>query len=191
MSAPPALQRLYAHWVYGGALAGLLLLALAPLCTEGWPGAMVLVFLALPAYMLHQYEEHADDRFRRFVGDLAGNPEALSLGDVFWINIVGVWAVLAGVLWLALRVDAGWGLAAGWLVLINAAAHLGQGLALRRYNPGLGTAIALFVPLGAALVACLWAEASPAQLWLTPLAVLALHAAILLRVRVNLGKPRA
>ena len=191
MSPSPALHRLYDHWVYGGALAGVLLLALAPLCVTGWPVGLVMTFLALPAYMLHQYEEHEDDRFRRFVGALVGNPEALSRADVFWINIVGVWAVMAAVLWLALSVDAGWGLIGGWFVLINGVAHVGQGLATRRYNPGLGTALVLFLPLGAAILARLWAGASLAQLLIAPLAVILLHAAILLRVRANLKKSPA
>jgi hypothetical protein len=35
-----------------------------------------------------------------------------------------------------------------YLLLVNAVAHIGQALALRRYNPGLVTAVLLFVPLG-------------------------------------------
>jgi hypothetical protein len=47
-----ALARLQANWVYGGALAGLLLLALTPLFAGNWTRAELLVFLTLPAYML-------------------------------------------------------------------------------------------------------------------------------------------
>ncbi len=65
-------NRLVAGWAYGGFLAGLLLLALTPIFASGWDGATTLVFLALPVYIIHQYEEHDGDRFRRFVNKRLG-----------------------------------------------------------------------------------------------------------------------
>ncbi len=183
--------RLMAHWVYGGALSGVLLLALAPLLTAGWPRAEILAFLALPAYMLHQWEEHDADRFRRFVNDtVAHRPDALTVADVFWINIVGVWALLAATLWLMRGVHPGWGLIAPWLLLVNAAAHAGQALAMRRPNPGLWTALAVFLPLGIATLALLWPVASPLQHVLALALVFALHAVIFGRLRSSLSKAR-
>lgn len=60
------LQRLISNWVYGGALAGVLLFALSPLLLAYWPPPLAATFLLLPAYMIHQFEEHDHDRFRRF-----------------------------------------------------------------------------------------------------------------------------
>ena len=149
-------DRLVANWVYGGFLAGLLLLALTPIFAAGWDGATTLVFLALPVYMIHQYEEHDADRFRRFVNKrLGGGREILTLADVFWINIVGVWVLLAADLWLVGRFAIGWGVFAAYFLLVNAALHIVQAIHLRCYNPGLGTAIALFLPLGFAELATL------------------------------------
>lgn len=186
--------RLAANWVYGGALAGLLLLALSPLLTEGWGQAGTLAFLVLPVYMLHQYEEHDADRFRRFVNRvLAGGAEALSLAAVFWINIAGVWGLMAADLWLMRRVAPGWGVFAGWLVLVNGAAHLAQGIALRRGNPGIVTGVLLFLPLGALVLAAFWPVATLAQHLLSLAVVLAVHAAIFRQVRRALaaaGAPR-
>jgi hypothetical protein len=65
-------SRLQANWVYGGALAGLGLLALTPLLTVAWPLGERLVWLVLPVYMLHQLEEHDGDRFRLFVNATIG-----------------------------------------------------------------------------------------------------------------------
>ncbi len=85
--------RLYAYWVYGGSLAGLLLLALLPIFTHGWPPALTMTLLCLPIYMLHQLEEHDDDRFRSFLnGRLGKGRELLSPAAVFVINVAGVWA---------------------------------------------------------------------------------------------------
>jgi hypothetical protein len=59
--------RLIANWVYGGFLAGLLLLLLTPVLVHSWAAPLVATFLCLPVYMVHQYEEHDKDRFRLFV----------------------------------------------------------------------------------------------------------------------------
>src|SRR5271170_5796943 len=103
------LNRLIANWVYGGFLAGLLLLALTPpIIAQGWPSSLLATFLCLPVYMLHQYEEHDNDRFRRFVNQSLGKGrEGLSLGAVFVINVPGVWGVIAISIWLAATINIG------------------------------------------------------------------------------------
>ncbi|MEM9148264.1 MAG: HXXEE domain-containing protein [Pseudomonadota bacterium] len=180
------LQRLERHWVYGGAMLAFVLLALMPLLTQDWPVAEILVFLALPAYMLHQWEEHDGDRFRSFVNRrLAGGAEGLSLRDVFLINVVFVWWAMAGILWLMRAVDPGWGVMAGYFLLINGAAHLGQLMVLRVANPGIYTGAALFLPLGAAI---LWSSSSAGlgQHFTSIATVLGLHALIVVRVVTNM-----
>ena len=177
---PPAatrFDRLAAHWVYGGALIAPLLLAMLPLL--GLDPVATLVWLALPVYMLHQYEEHDADRFRRFANDLLAGRRGLSRADVFWINVAGVWALLVATLWLTIAVDPGWAAIATWLLGLNGLIHLGQAIALRRYNPGLITALVLFLPLAA----WLWLQvpAGLPQQILSFAIVLALHGAILAR----------
>ena len=66
------MQRLISYWVYGAALAAVLLLALAPLLLAGRSPPFAASFLLLPAYMLHQYEEHDRDRFRLFFNATIG-----------------------------------------------------------------------------------------------------------------------
>ncbi len=145
----PILQRLAAHWTYGGFLAGLLLLGLLPLFARECSFALVLVFLQLPIYMLHQLEEHDADRFRIFFNEvIGGGREVLSKTAVFVLNVPGVWGVNLASILLAAFVDLGYGLMGIYLTLVNALAHIGQGVALRRYNPGLITAVGLFLPVG-------------------------------------------
>lgn len=182
------LDRLRDHWVYGGFLAGIMLLVLTPVLASGWPMALVLIWLQLPAYMLHQYEEHDADRFRLFVNAIiGGGKEVLTRLDVFLINIVGVWGGDALAFLLAARVHLGLGLIAVYLSLVNAIAHCAQAIALRRYNPGLITAILLFLPLG---VVTLWVLSGNAQVSVADhlvglgLAIL-IHAAIVARVVRN------
>jgi hypothetical protein len=143
------LNRLYSYWVYGGALAGVLLVLLAPLLVGLWPTTLMFTFLLLPIYMLHQYEEHDDDRFRRFVNNLVGKGnEILSPAASFIINVPGVWGVMAISLYFAYYINVGFGLIAVYLVLVNAVAHVAHAIIFRSYNPGLITAIFLFLPFG-------------------------------------------
>jgi Protein of unknown function with HXXEE motif len=177
--------RLRDNWVYGGFLAALMLLALTPVLARGWSVALLLMWLQLPIYMLHQYEEHDDDRFRRFVNATIGNGEdVLTRFDTFVINIAGVWGVDTISFWLATRVSLGLGLIAVYLSLVNSVGHCVQAVALRSYNPGLVTAIFLFIPLGGAT---LWVLAGTNQATVADHIIglamaIAIHAGILVRV---------
>jgi hypothetical protein len=143
------MNRIYKNWVYGGFLAGLLILFLMPLLTTGWPTQLKLFYLTLPIYMLHQYEEWDDDRFRIFLNNHLGRGANLLTPKAgFIINVFGVWGVISVSLYLAFYVNPGFGLIATYLVLVNALVHILAAFILRSYNPGLITAIVLFIPLG-------------------------------------------
>ncbi|MEM9046300.1 MAG: HXXEE domain-containing protein [Pseudomonadota bacterium] len=141
-------ERLSENWVYGGVLAAPLFVMLAPFVAVSAGQPTMFIFLALPAYMIHQYEEHDGDRFRIFVNSMVGG-EALTKGDVFWINYLGVWILLMAALWLHLSVAPGAGLIAPYLLLVNGLVHIAQAVKMRRYNPGLWTAVLWFLPLAA------------------------------------------
>lgn len=99
--------------------------------------------------MLHQYEEHDDDRFRLYLNRVFGEGhEVLSHPAVFVINVPGVWGVNAASFYLASCVSLGYGLIAVYLTLVNGVVHVVAAVALRSYNPGLGTAVFLFLPVG-------------------------------------------
>jgi Protein of unknown function with HXXEE motif len=137
------------NWMYAGFLAGLFLLAVVPIFAAAIGLPLLLVYLQLPVYMLHQLEEHYDDRFRKYVNDfLAGGREALSTPAVVVINVVGVWVVILIALYLSRFVGLGLGLIAIYLTLVNALVHIVQAAVQRGYNPGLATAVALFLPVG-------------------------------------------
>lgn len=177
--------RLRDNWVYGGFLAAWLMLGLTPVLARGWPMEVLLVWLQLPAYMLHQYEEHDDDRFRRFVNAVIGQGrDVLTRSHVFVINIVGVWGVIAAAFGLAALVHPAWGLVAVYLSLMNGAGHGLQAAAMRRYNPGLLTSIVLFIPLGVVtlIVFAHDLEATPMHHAIGLAVSLGIHLAIVARV---------
>lgn len=173
------------EWQYAGFLAGLLLLSIAPLWFSSMGPVMGVIYLQLPVYMLHQLEEHAGDRFRRFINDrVAGGRDALTPEATFVINVVGVWMVNVIALYLALYVSPALGLISVYLTLVNAVVHVIGTVVLRAYNPGLWTAILLFLPLG--VWSLLVVNSAGAGFWANVLGLLvavAIHAAILLHIR--------
>lgn len=136
------------EWPYAATLAAVVLLPLFPVLWSSGGLWLALVFLQLPVYMLHQLEEHAGDRFRRFVNEaLGGGAEVLTRGAVFWINSLLVWALFITALLLAEFVDPALGLIAVFVTGLNALIHLAATLARREYNPGLYTAVGLMLPV--------------------------------------------
>mgnify|MGYP006282452037 CR=1 FL=1 len=183
------IQRLINNWVYGGFLAGVLMLGLFAALGADWSAAFWIVALQLPVYMIHQFEEHDADRFRIFVNEaLGGGREALTPGAVFVINIYGVWGVNLVSILLARYVDVGFGLIGVWLTLLNGLIHIAQGVALRKYNPGLITAVAMFLPLGIAGVWMLARSGHGSWGWqaLGFVAAAGIHVAIVAHVRRRL-----
>lgn len=107
------MTRLFNYWMYGGFLAGIMILALMPLLADSWNTTFTAIFILLPIYMLHQYEEHDGDRFRLYINREIGNgAEVLTPAAVFVINIGAVWILDLAVLYLAWSVDLGFGLIA-------------------------------------------------------------------------------
>jgi hypothetical protein len=135
--------------------------------------------------MLHQYEEHDNDRFRRFVNSNFGKgKEILSPLAVLLINVPGVWGVIAIAFWLAALLNPGYGLIAAYLLLLNAVIHIGSAAFLRGYNPGLVTGVLFFVPLGAWCVIAIQ-ETGFGSAWMQLIGLLAavgIHAAIAIPV---------
>ncbi len=182
------------HWLIGALTGAPLLLALAPVQQAVMPPWLLWVFLAQPLYMMHQLEEHVGDRFRRFVNErLAGGKEALTPAAVAVINIGSVWLVNAAALLLAAAHHPGWGLLAAYLMVVNAGTHLAAAVRLKAYNPGLVSAVLLFLPAG--LTTLILVSAQPGVGVLAHLgallAILTLHAAIVLHVTRQADKGRS
>lgn len=138
-----------ANWQYAGLVAALFLMALAPLLAGAWGLTLLVIYLHLPAYMVHQVEEHAGDRFRRVVNTQIGHGrDVLTTGAIVVINVGLVWIVFLVALYLARFVDLGLGLIPVYLVLVNAAIHVLAAVKQRAYNPGLVTSLILFLPFG-------------------------------------------
>jgi hypothetical protein len=135
------------QWPAAGLFAACLLLALAPVWLAAIGLVVGLVMLQLPLYMVHQFEEHAGDRFRNYLNQKVAGCEALTREGAFWINSLGVWGLDLVMLYLAVFVNPTLALAAFYLPIVNALTHIREAVARREYNPGLWTSILLFLTI--------------------------------------------
>lgn len=120
-----------------------------PLFLNADNASLILLYTLLPVYMIHQFEEHARGAFAAFVNSEIGEGhDVLTRGIAFWINILGVWLLFLASFYLAKYVAIGFAFAPVYATLINGVTHAMGGVALRRYNPGLYTSLALFLPWG-------------------------------------------
>ena len=129
--------------------AAVLALGSLPLFLADADTSLILMYTLLPVYMIHQYEEHARGVFAAFVNSKVGQGrEVLTRAGAFWINVLGVWVLFLVLFYLAKYVAIGFALAPVYVTIINGATHAVGGVASRRYNPGLYTSLALFLPWG-------------------------------------------
>lgn len=153
--------------------------------------ASLIVALQLPNYMIHQFEEHHNDRFRNFVNLQMGNGrEVLTRNATFFINSVGVWGVNLCSLALMAHLHEGFGLFAIYLTLVNGVIHCIPAMIQRTYNPGLWTAIVVFLPVGALGCYHLWNN--PTLFHLAGLGTsILIHAMIIVYLKAQLRKAPA
>jgi hypothetical protein len=178
------------QWPAAGLVASVFLIAVIPVFYSVAGLALTLVFAQLPAYMIHQFEEHHDDCFCRYVNRLlAGGRIALSPMAAFWINSLGVWGVDLAALALARYVSLGLGLIAVDLALVNGTLHLLMALIRREYNPGAWTSALIFAPLGVWTYAVLLRAGATMAEQLLALAIgIAIHVGIVIYVRVRVAR---
>jgi hypothetical protein len=174
-------------WVAGAGFMAVALTALWPALSADWPVSLALIYLGLPAYMIHQVEEHGGDRFRTFVNTVVcGGREGLTTADVLWINIGGVWVVDLAAFYAARFIEPGWGLTAVYLMLVNGLSHLGGAVKFPGYNPGLVTSVVLFLPLS--IAALMVVPGSLGQHVLGLAASVVIHAGIIVNLRRRLAR---
>jgi hypothetical protein len=156
---------LYAAWpllALGGGVAILFTLALLrPAGTSSQKRAQIILLTVLACYLLHQFEEHGVDlkggeyafidAINAQIGPRFGcEPGSLCPFDpqgIFLVNTILVWWLLASVAVVGGRSVLA-DLMAVSVMTVNALTHIGAALAQGAYNPGLATALVLFVPVG-------------------------------------------
>jgi hypothetical protein len=115
--------------------------------------ALFLIWIQLPIYWLHQFEEFVfpGGFMETFNRQILGSDERewpLSRKEVFWINIPIIYiafplsAILAGI------VDISIGIWTAYFSILNAISHVGVFVRKKKYNPGLFVSVFLNIPFG-------------------------------------------
>ena len=109
---------------------------------------------------------------------------------LFVTTLPVVWGVVSVSLYLSSEVHLGLSLIAVDLVLVNAFVHLVHAFIFRCYNPGLATALAMFVPLGIYTLRAVQLAGGGTVAWhaLGAGIAVAIHAAILAHVHRRLRR---
>ncbi len=113
-------------------------------------------WLLLAIYTLHQFEEHGVDLFGRayyfityaneFLALQGADAPQLTPSSLYQINTLTIWIGFAIAIWASQRFT--WpGYFAAALVLTNGLFHIGIALGRWEYNPGVMTALILFLPI--------------------------------------------
>ena len=135
------------NWSRASLVTTIILLVIAPLVYLGTGIAVFLIFLWLPFYMLHQYEEHADGKlieyYQKKMPDIA---PYLSKWKLLIVNIVFIWLMFLISIYCAFVGKFALALYAPYVSLVNALVTVAQALRWRAYSPGLWTALLLFLP---------------------------------------------
>jgi hypothetical protein len=174
------------NWAKASLPLAIVLFIISPFIYRGIDLAAFLVYLTLPFYMLHQYEEHAGGQFKAFVTKNVGRGrEVLSDRAIFQVNVLFVWLVTLVILYLCVYVNIVWGLLSGYLMVFNGIVHIITSIRMRRYNPGLWTSVFIFLPLGVYLIYLINKESGAGWLYniIFLVVTILLHAMILLNAR--------
>ncbi len=156
-------------------------------------------WILLIVYLVHQFEEHGVDLLgrayflityaRTVIGDVgAASGFILTPLAIYRTNTLFVWLPFLAAVWGHRRFI--WpGLAAAGLVLTNGMLHIGIALWRKEYNPGVGSATVLFLPVALVYFRFLrrrcgvgWQGIAGGVLFGA-----AEHALLFLRIRFNLG----
>lgn len=180
------------QWPLAGLFTAGLLFAVTPVVGAVAGLTVALVWLQLPLYMVHQYEEHNHDRFRLYLNKNVAHCDALTPAGAFWINSLGVWGIDILMLYIAVFVSPAFALAAFYLPIVNALTHVREAVARREYNPGLCTSVFLFLPIcGVALWRVSVESAATWHEQVLGLAIaIAIHLAIIIYIVTRVRKIR-
>ena len=148
-----AFNYLYKNWQYMTLpiAAYMLVLLLCNLHSMSW--IVFLIWLQVPIYMIHQFEEHAfPGGFKDFVNrnlfHITRQDVPLDDTNVFWINIPFIGILFPFGAAFAQLIDPSIGMLVVFFAMFNATLHILWLIAFRKYNPGVLASIFLNYPSG-------------------------------------------
>lgn len=142
---------LYKNWSKLSLVGAVVLTLLIFLFIKPSNTLLFLIWVQIPIYFLHQFEEHSRNGFKNYVNKtvfkVSDGDYPLNDKNIFWINIPIIWilmplfAILSGINPLI-------GLWIPFFGVINSLSHVIFSVVNQQYNPGIIVSLVLGIPVG-------------------------------------------
>lgn len=146
-----SIEWLYKNWAKLCLILSLIVTIIIFLVVKTDNILLFLIWIQIPIYLLHQFEEHAwPGGFRKYVNlkvfDVKSAEYPLSDVNVFWINIPVIWVLMP--IFAALSyLNLFFGLWIPYFAVLNSLTHVIAAIVKREYNPGIVVSILLGIPV--------------------------------------------
>ena len=112
---------------------------------------LFLIWIQIPIYLLHQFEEHWRNGFKNYINkkvfQVQEGEYPLNDKNIFWINIPIIWILMPIFAGLS-SMNIMFGLWIPYFAVFNSLSHVVFSIRNREYNPGLIVSLILGIPLG-------------------------------------------
>ncbi|MGZ7136114.1 MAG: HXXEE domain-containing protein [Methanobacterium sp.] len=184
---------LYKNWAKLSIFVAIILALLIYFFIKTENIVLFLIWIQIPIYLLHQFEEHTWNGFKNYINKKVFNVEEgefpLNDRNIFWINIPIVWIMMPVFAGLS-SFNVMFGLWIPYFAVFNSLSHVIFSLRNREYNPGLIVSLILGIPVGIYALIIFYSYISvPAIISiLSILFALLLHVIIFGYIRMNYKK---
>ncbi|PKL67016.1 MAG: hypothetical protein CVV28_08150 [Methanobacteriales archaeon HGW-Methanobacteriales-1] len=142
---------LYKNWAKLSILIALIVTIIILIYVKLENFVLFLIWLQIPIYLLHQYEEHAQNGFKNYINKKVFKVQEgeypLNDENIFWINIPIIWIIMPIFAYLS-SFNIMFGLWIPYFAVLNSLSHVIFSLRNREYNPGLIVSLILGIPVG-------------------------------------------
>jgi hypothetical protein len=112
---------------------------------------LFLIWIQIPIYLLHQFEEHAWNGFKNYINVKVFKVQEgnfpLNEKNIFWINIPIIWILMPIFAGLS-SINIMFGLWIPYFAVFNSLSHVIFSIRNWEYNPGLIVSLILGIPVG-------------------------------------------
>lgn len=154
---------------------------------------LFLIWIQIPIYLLHQFEEHSRNGFKNYVNKtvfkVSDEDYPLNDKNIFWINIPIIW-ILMPLFAILSSINPLIGLWIPFFGVINSLSHVIFSIVNRQYNPGIIASLVLGIPVGIYALMTFYSSLTISYI-ITGLTVgfaIILHLIVLLYIRNNYQK---
>lgn len=142
---------LYKHWAKLSLFLAIIVIVIIYFFINPRNFLLFLIWIQLPIYLLHQFEEHNWNGFKNYVNKTVFKVKEgdFPLNDkiIFWVNIPIIWILIPIFAGLS-SVNMMFGLWIPYFAVFNSLTHVIVSIQNREYNPGLIVSLILGIPVG-------------------------------------------